>query len=180
MQHAPLRCLTQFTREPLGLYPLDRQHSILLVSEPEAVKEILDNDSACFSKGALLTGARLITGDGTATSWFPQGDPDHGGSGHYGRFGDLEHWRSAKRTAISKALGDSPLEKWLAATRQLAQEACAEWRTGQVVDIYSVAHTLFFRLSMERLFQCRVSSEALQANDVRKDLALVPYSWPDN
>jgi cytochrome P450 len=166
MQCAPLRCLTQFTRESPGLYPLDRQHSILLVSEPDAVKEILDNDSECFSKGALPIGARLVIGDGTATSWFPQDDPAHGDFDHYGRFGDLEDWRSAKHTAISKALGDSPLEEWLAAARQLAHEACAEWRAGQVVDIYAIAHTLFFRLSMTRLFQCPVSPEGLEANTV--------------
>jgi cytochrome P450 len=158
MLSSPGNVLRRLAEEEPGIYPLSETSGVAVVSDPEAITHILTDDGGRFSKGPLPMPARLLVGDGTATSWFPPYTPGDNGGLCY-----LEEWRLAKRTAVIRALAHTPLGESVAGARKLAREACQDWSSGQAIDIYAIAHTLFFRLSMEVLFGCPVTSALLDA-----------------
>lgn len=157
---APHEYLQQMCETPPDIYRLSEgPEAITLITSPDAITQVLNDGNVRFTKGPLPTSARLLTGDGTATSWFPPDAPSTPSN-----FNGLDEWRAAKHGVVSETLSDLSPASSATLAHQLADDISAEWRQGQGVDIYAVAHTLFFRLSLQLLFARPASDAMLEAN----------------
>ncbi|HEY1014008.1 MAG TPA: cytochrome P450 [Herpetosiphonaceae bacterium] len=170
----PGRRLLAFRRDPIGfLQGLAREYGdlvfyrtgprhVLLVNEPELIKEVLVTQHRNFIKSMVLQRTRAILGEGLLTS-----EGEH-------------HLR--QRRLVQPAFHRQRIAAYGAAMVELADRARQRWRDGAAVDMHQEMMRLTLAVVGRTLFDTDVEGEADELgqalNDLMQlfDLLFVPFS----